>query len=914
MEVFSKTEKQFSSTEEELEYLRERVKEREKEIEKRGTTPDREGIIKEEVVEYQKAPETILHEDYRLNHTRIEGVVLDLPPESHDEVMAELLAIMEEKGIKNALDFASRMKNPHIEDDFHRFLVEYIKEGFSTYGLTEKDPVYKSLKYTLFEVNLPEASKDEGNKPLKEFVSKMDQFYSGLLNLRESVGMKSDPHFTIEIAVPNGTEEYSFYVAVPDKAVALFEKNVISVFPKAKIFERKEDYNIFSNDGVSLGSVGSFSNKEVFPIRTYEEFDHDPLNLILNAFSKIEKIGEGASVQFVIKPSGDYYNSKYNQALKQLKKGEKPSKALKIYHSAMDELLDEAKSIIFSGSSGKKKDENETPQIDQDLIEQVAKKTSSPIVATNIRIAVSAENRNRAGELLSHLESSFNQFQNTKGNSIKFKRLEGSGLNKMFSDFSFRKISKDPIIPLSLSELSTMVHFPGAPIESGARLRRAKSGTSPAPTGLPTKGTLLGVNKDRGEETKIFITDEDRLRHFYVIGQTGTGKTSLLKNMIIQDIKEGEGVCMIDPHGNAIEDILSNIPAERRDDVIYFDPGSVKYPMALNMLEYDDNYPEQKTFVVNELLSIFDKLFDMKVAGGPMFEQYFRNAVMLVMDDPSSGNTLFEVSRVLADKDFRALKLSRTRNPIILQFWRDVAEKAGGEASLQNIVPYITSKFDNFLSNDIMRPIIAQEKSSFRMRDVMDNKKILLVNLSKGRLGEINSNLIGLIIVGKILMAALSRVDSPNRRSLPPFYLYIDEFQNVTTSSIATILSEARKYKLSLTIAHQFIKQLDEKIKDAVFGNVGSIASFRVGAEDAEILEKQFEPVFSSNDLMNLDNHNAYVRLLAHGIPLRPFNLETIKPKEGNEHIIAELKDESSKKYGKPREEIEREIMSKYYK
>jgi hypothetical protein len=409
------------------------------------------------------------------------------------------------------------------------------------------------------------------------------------------------------------------------------------------------------------------------------------------------------------------------------------------------------------------------------------------------------------------------------------------------------------------------------------------------------------------------MAPEDRLRHFYVIGQTGTGKTTLLKNMITQDILNGEGVCMIDPHGSDIQDILAVIPKSRYEDVIYFDPSYTARPMALNMLEYDSRYPEQKTFVVNEMLSIFNKLFDMKVAGGPMFEQYFRNSVLLVMEDPSSGNTLLDVSRVLSNKAFRDMKLANCKNPIVVQFWKEVAEKAGGEASLANIVPYITSKFDVFLSNDIMRPIIAQESSTLNFREIMDNKKILLVNLSKGRLGDINANLIGLILVGKILMAALSRVDSISK-DMPPFYLYIDEFQNITTDSISTILSEARKYKLALNIAHQFIAQLEEGIRDSVFGNVGSIASFRVGAEDAEYLEKQFAPVFSTQDIMSIDNFNGYLKILANGRPVKPFNIETLPPPKGNRSIIESIKELSYLKYGRDKTIVEQEIMVKYRK
>jgi hypothetical protein len=335
--------------------------------------------------------------------------------------------------------------------------------------------------------------------------------------------------------------------------------------------------------------------------------------------------------------------------------------------------------------------------------------------------------------------------------------------------------------------------------------------------------------------------------------------------------------------------------------------------MGLNMLEYDPRFPEQKTFVVNEMLSIFNKLFDMKVAGGPMFEQYFRNAVLLVMEDPDTGNTLLDVSRVLSSRAFREMKLSKCKNPVVIQFWKEIADKAGGEASLQNVVPYITSKFDVFLSNDIMRPIIAQEKSSFNFREIMDQKKILLVNLSKGRLGDINANLIGLILVGKMLMAALSRADSFGR-DLPPFYLYIDEFQNITTDSISQILSEARKYKLGLTIAHQFIAQLEDDIKDAVFGNVGSIAAFRVGADDAEYLEKQFEPVFTQNDLINLDNRNCYMKLLSDGRPVRPFSMQTLPPQKGDLGIVDKLKELSYLVHGKDKNIVEGEIALKYRK
>jgi type IV secretory pathway TraG/TraD family ATPase VirD4 len=311
-----------------------------------------------------------------------------------------------------------------------------------------------------------------------------------------------------------------------------------------------------------------------------------------------------------------------------------------------------------------------------------------------------------------------------------------------------------------------------------------------------------------------------------------------------------------------VEHILGLIPKERYDDVILFDPTSLKRPMGLNMLEYDFNKPEQKTFIVNEMVGILDKLYDLKKTGGPAFEQYMRNALLLLMEDaPNEPATLMEVPRVFSDSEYRNKKLNRINNATVINFWRKQAEKAGGEASLENITPYVTSKFNNFIANDYMRVIVGQKESSFNFREAMDSGKILLVNLSKGKIGELNANLLGMIVVGKIMMAALGRadVDEEKRRD---FNLFIDEFQNFTTDSISTILSEARKYKLSLTVAHQFIAQLPEEIRDSVFGNVGSMLSFRVSAQDAEVLAKQFKPKVSERDLMNIDNYNLYVKLL----------------------------------------------------
>ena len=395
----------------------------------------------------------------------------------------------------------------------------------------------------------------------------------------------------------------------------------------------------------------------------------------------------------------------------------------------------------------------------------------------------------------------------------------------------------------------------------------------------------------------------------YIIGQTGTGKSTFIEEMAKQDAAKS-GMCVIDPHGDLIDNILQGIPKERAEDVIYFDPSDTERPFGLNMLEYDQANSSQKTFVINEMIAIFDKLYDLRSTGGPMFEQYMRNAMLLVMDSPEIGSTLMEIPRVFRDLEFRKKKLELCKDPTVVDFWQKEAEKAGGDASLENIAPYITSKLTTFISNDMMRPIIAQQKSTINFREAMDKQKILLVNLSKGKIGEINSHLLGMVIVGKLLMAALSRVDM-GEKDRKDFYLYIDEFQNFTTDSISQILAEARKYRLCLTIAHQFIGQLSENISKAVFGNVGSMCSFRVGSEDAEVLEKQFAPAFDSNDLINVDNFKCFTKLLINNEASPAFNMNTFPPSEGSSEVKEALKELSRYKLGRSREEIEAEIMQR---
>ncbi len=907
-ETFKIQEAKFSSPEEEIAFLRKSIAERERALVESGAEVSREHITSETIKSYAELPEKeVLSKKARMPEKEQEAIVLRLRPESHDATMEELLGVLLHKGIKNVLSVVERLGNPHIDDDFHRFLVQYIHAD-TVPGLKEGTPLFRALHMKLFEITLPQKGKED-SRGYKELVAAMEQVYASMQSIATDRQNADRKYFTLEIALSNNGEEVVFYAGVPEGSADLFEKQVLAAYRDAKVQEVSNDYNIFNELGSSRGSVAELAGVEAFPLRTYESFDHDPMNALLNVFSKLKKEGEGAAVQFILAPAGDAYIQKFNLVLHQVKEGISARKAFSVFGKLDREFGAAAKELIFGTKTKEEKEKMKV--VDDNAVEHITAKMKSSIMTAGIRIIASAETNERAGQILREIESAFHQFTESNSNGLVFEEEKEKRLPELFHNFSYRMMVEKNLFPLSIKELATMFHFPFG-VTSAPQLREAKAGIAPAPVEMGNEGVLLGINDYRGTSKEIYMQREDRVRHFYVIGQTGTGKTTILKNMIVQDIINGEGVCFIDPHGSDIEDIMANIPRERIDDVIYFDPAYMARPMGLNMLEYDEQYPEQKTLVVNELLAIFNKLFDMKVAGGPAFEQYFRNSSLLVMEDPESGSTLLEIGRVLADKEFRDMKLSKCKNPIIKQFWEN-AEKTTGEQSLANFVPYITNKFDVFISNDIMRPVIAQQNSVFNFRQIMDEKKILLVNLSKGRLGEINSHLIGLILVGKIQMAALSRVDIPVEQR-HDFYLYIDEFQNVTTDSIASILSEARKYRLSLNIAHQYIAQLEDSIKEAVFGNVGSMAVYRVGPEDAEFLQKQFEPTFNANDIIKLDNFNSYVKMLVHGTPVKPFSMRALRPPKGIEGLAQNIKELSYLKYGRDREEVEEEVMARYRK
>lgn len=785
-------------------------------------------------------------------------------------------------------------------------------------GLRSKGQVQRALNMTLFLVKVPRETGDEesgGKKSAKELINITEQMISSFSNLHAKGWNKfifGEPYLALEIAVHHIGEETHFYVSVPRTSEDAIEKQLYAFFPKAEISTVK-DYNIFNPDGVVSGSYLKYSNNPILPIRTYQNLEADPLSSILTSMSKLQAEGEGAALQLLIRPS---------HAKKQKKLAAKVVREMQSGHQFKDAVGRVKHPPKLPKPDPKKPVLPEKPKTvspaDEEIIKAISAKVGKQIFDVNIRLLTSAPSEIRAKEILDDFENSFVQYSAPDLNNLKAAKQFSGALNKLIYNFSFRIFDNKQKMVMSTEEIASIYHFPLSST-SAPNVQFLKAKPSESPANMPQVGIILGKSVFRGQEKLIRMTDDDRRRHLYLIGQTGTGKTTLMKDMVRQDIEAGNGVCVIDPHGDFAEFALSVVPRERAEEVIYFDPADTERPLGLNLLEIDPSKPEQKTFITNEFYSIMKTIYrDLPEAFGPMFENYYKNAALLLLDDYENEiPTLADISRVLADDNYRKDKLSREKNYLVKNFWEMEAEKAGGEAALANMVPYITSKMAPFLANEFIRPIVTQQKSAFNFRDIIDNRKILVVNLSKGKIGDINANLLGLTIVSRLLMAAFSRSDTPGQNQLPDFYLYMDEFQNFSTPSIATILSEARKYKLDLIMAHQFIKQLPEEIKNAVFGNVGSMAVFRVSPEDAEYLKTKFEPTFTPQDLSNIDNLNAYVNLLIGGQTARPFNIRVETDKifgAGSKEMSAAIKELSRMKFGRPREEVEKELMARYNK
>jgi hypothetical protein len=727
-----------------------------------------------------------------------------------------------------------------------------------------------SIDSVLLQVAVPR------NNELK--IDVMEQLFSSLYSIKKGGWRQKfsiQPAISFEIVAK--MEDIRFYVWAPKGLKDSVEKQINGAYPDAEITE-VDEYNIFTEDGHVAYKSFQLAKSNFYPIKTFKDLATDPMLGITSALAKMGP-GEAAAIQVLISPAEAFWQKEGSKFIAETKKQESDPEKAKFATSAK-------------------------------TLEAVEAKIAKPGFETSIRVIAVSANEDSAKNHVTNIASSLAQFAGDL-NNLKSRKVYRKGA--FMEDFLYRyqpmfNILGNHKFVLNSEELATIFHFPNKQITT-PHIYWLTSRVAPAPAQIPTEGLFWGTSTYRGIKRRVSVGNEDRMRHIYIIGKTGTGKSELLKDMILQDVREGKGLCFMDPHGDALQDVLKLIPPERAEDVIYFNPSDTERPMGLNLLEA--NTEDQKHFAATAVINMMYKLFDPYKTGivGPRFEHAVRNAMLTAMSD--EGSTFVEVMRILTDARFVQDLLPKVTDPIVRRYWTDqIAQTSDFHKS--EVLDYITSKFGRFVTNKTIRNIIGQSVSSFNFRKIMDEGKILLINLAKGELGEENSNFLGLILVPRILMAAMSRADTPieNRRD---FYLYVDEFQNFATPDFAVILSEARKYRLGLCVANQFIGQVEEEVKNAVFGNVGTIISFRVGVTDANYLQHEFTPTFSEDDLLNVERFHAYVKTIVNNEPVPPFSLDLtkdlakIKAME-NPRVAEIIKEMSRLKYGRDVKLIEAEI------
>lgn len=676
--------------------------------------------------------------------------------------------------------------------------------------------------------------------------------------------------------------EIRFYISVPGHTVDYVEKTIYAYYPQCDV-RQAEEPNIFTPDGYVEYAALVPKKSPYLPLKTYKELPTDSLSAITSALSRVEE-GEGALIQVLISTTDDKWKKQGKSYIAETKKAESnPEKA--------------------------------SYKMDAKLLEKIDEKTSKVGYKSAIRIVVSSHNKHMAKQHITNIKGAFSQFASDH-NSLTSAKIYFKGLFMLDVIYKFFPLWEPSFLPkttgiLSVEELASIFHIPNKTVET-PHIMWLKAKSAPVPSEVSqTEGTYIGMGYYRGIRRPVRIKLVDRRRHVYIIGKTGSGKSFLLQDMLLQDIREGHGVCLIDPHGDLAENVLKYIPKERAEDVIYFDPADLENPMGVNILEHDSE--DQKQFVTEAVLNLLYKLYDPERTGiiGPRFEHAVRNCLLTIMVD--KGATLVELVRILTDENYMQELLPKVTDPIVRRYWTDqIAQTSDFHKS--EVLDWIVSKFGKFVTNKLLRNIIGQSDSSFDFRKIMDERKIIIINLSKGRLGEENSAFLGLVLIPKFVSAAMGRANVPESQR-PDFFLYVDEFQNFATKDFEQILSEARKYRLNLTVANQYIGQMDEGIKNAIFGNVGTIMCYRTGVQDASYLAREFQPVFNETDIMNAERYHLYMKTIVDNEPVPPFSVDVTKDlskMEPPDEKIAQLIVQMSRvKYSKPRALVEQEIVQR---
>ena len=779
--------------------------------------------------------------------------------------------------------------------------------------LREAKNYERGLKMVPLLIYLPPSSDDidVGGRDVRdvteETISQAQIMYN-IISSTATKGFKSrlygQRHLAFELVANKGIIHY--YVVVPLVLVDVVRQAVVAAYPNARL-EEHEEHNIFSQIGKISGTIGgelTLKKSFSYPIATYEDNKRDAMQAILNALAVVGH-EDGAAIQILMRPAREKWTKTSLAEATKIRKDKGTKKGLNNLMSIKDvaEALWKPPTVQEANP-----DEKQLSTLEQATVDSLEEKTRHPGYEVLIRVIASSNTATRSQAILKNVVAAFSLFDSPSKNGFKFSLAKN--METFVTSFIFRFFPpeiKQNI--LNSVELATIFHFPDQRNTPTSQLERQASKQVDGPNQMVEEGLLLGYNVYRGVKKEIRLGTVDRRRHAYIIGQTGTGKSGLLENLALQDMLDGRGFAFIDPHGDSAEALLGMVPKERVEDVIYFSPGDLQNPVGLNLFEFESD--EQKDFLIQEAISMLYRLYDPGHTGiiGPRYEHWFRNAALTIMSDPA-GSSFIDIPQVFNDDAFAKSKLKYVKDQTVLDFWnKEMAQTSDYHKS--EVLGWFVSKFGAFLSNEMMRNVLGQTKSGFNLREIMDNRKILLVNLSQGKTGEMNSQLLGMIFVMKFQAAAMGRADIPESERVD-FSLYVDEFQNFATDSFEAILSQARKYRLSLILANQFMTQLNDKVREAVIGNVGTVVSGRIGTTDAEVLVKKFKPTFDEEDLTKLPNFEAVASVMINNVPSAPFSMAFIPPLgKPNPQLADALRRLSAAKYGRPREVVEREIFAR---
>jgi len=781
--------------------------------------------------------------------------------------------------------------------------------------LREAKNYERGLKMVPLLIHLPPTSEDvnganRDERDLTEEVLSQAQVMYNIISSTATKGFKSrvygQRHMSFEIVAHGGLVHY--YAVVPLVLVDVIRQAVAAAYPSARL-EEVSDTNIFSKVGKMSGTIGgefTLRKSFVYPISTYQESKRDASRALLNALSSASR-EDGIGVQFLLRPAYDGWAKVSESHVDNMKKNKGKKKGLAggiAVRDIMEALWKPPENDEKDGS--KNPEDKQLTSLEQAEVDAISEKTRYPAYEILIRVVISSNTAARSQVLLKNVIAAFSLFDSPRNNGFKFSLTRN--VEEMTTAYIMRFFPQEIRSNILNSvEMATLFHLPGSSAIPTSQVKRQMSKQVDGPTDVLDEGLLIGYNEFRGVKKPIRIGAKDRRRHVYIIGQTGVGKSVLQENMAYQDMMDGRGFAFIDPHGDLVESLLGKVPKERVEDIIYFNPSDMANPIGLNMFEFDT--PDQKDFLVQEAINMLYGLYDPGHTGivGPRLEHIFRNCALLLMADPAGG-TFIDVPKCLIDPEFVKSKLKYVKDQQVIDFWTKEFPASQRSNEAGEVISWVVAKFGPFISNDAMRNIIGQTKSGFNLREIMDNNKILLVNLSKGKMGELNSKLLGIIFVMKFQAAAMSRADIPEDQR-KDFCLFVDEFQNFATDSFESILSEARKYRLNLILANQFTTQLKDSIKGAIFGNVPNKIVGRIGIDDAEVLQKAFTPTFTAEDLTKTPNYNSITTVLVNGFPSAPFTMKLLPPfGKSNPEIREGLRKYSASKYGRPRAIVEDEI------